>query len=78
MSVSLVPDTQTPSWEDMCYIKDLFWSEDDWVQQFHPAKDDYVDEHPHCLHMWRPIGKEFPTPPAILVGLKKKGEVSGA
>ncbi len=60
---------RTPTWGEMCKIKALFWDEDDWVLQFHPAKKDYVNNHPHTLHLWRPVGVEFLTPPAYLVGL---------
>ena len=30
--------------------------------------------HPYCLHMWKPIGVEIPTPPSILVGIRKGKE----
>ena len=63
--------TRCPSWEQMCSMKDLFWKDDEVCMQLHPAKKDYVNNHPYCLHIWRPINKEIPTPPSILVGLKK-------
>jgi hypothetical protein len=58
-----------PSWSTMCTIKNMFWDEEDWVVQFHPAKSEYVNNYP-CLHLWRPSNKEMPTPPSILVGIK--------
>lgn len=61
--------TITPRWEEMCKIKDIFWDEEDIVIQFHPKKSEYVNNHPNTLHMWRPIGIEFPTPPKITVGV---------
>lgn len=71
VSVSLrdYPHT-TPSWEMMCEIKDLFWEPQDWVIQFHPAKSEYVNTHPGCLHLWQPTHLKFPTPKSILVGFK--------
>lgn len=66
VSVSL--PTRCPTWEEMCFIKDLFWDEDDFVVQFHPSKKDYVNNHPHCLHLWRPIDAVIPTPPVFMVG----------
>lgn len=57
----------TPSWVEMCQVKDLFWSEDDVVIQYHPAKKDYVNMHPNTLHLWRPIDVVIPTPPLVLV-----------
>lgn len=57
----------TPSWSDMCRIKNLFWSAEDCVVQYHPPKSDYVNTYKHCLHLWRPIGVEIPLPPIALV-----------
>ena len=59
-----------PSWQEMCYLKDLFWDGEDVVVQFHPRKSEYVNNHPHTLHLWRRVGSEFPTPPSILVGIR--------
>lgn len=68
ISVSL--PNRCPNWEEMCYMKKLFWGEDECVVQYHPAKSEYVNNHPNCLHLWRPINEKLPTPPAILVGIK--------
>lgn len=68
VSVSL-PD-RTPTWGEMCVIKGMFWGEDDCVVQYHPPKSDYINNHPYCLHLWRPIGIELPRPDSILVGIK--------
>src|SRR5262245_61450998 len=38
---------RTPSWKEMAYVKNQFWSEDDLVIQYHPRKKDYVNVHPH-------------------------------
>ncbi len=57
----------TPTWEDMCFVKDLFWDKDEVVVQYHPAEEDYVNVHEHCLHLWKPIQAEMPTPPKICV-----------
>jgi hypothetical protein len=70
VSVSFFGSTKTPSWEIMCRVKDLFWDESDWVIQFHPPKDEYVNNHPGCLHLWRSLDSKQPTPPSILVGIK--------
>lgn len=63
---------QTPAWEEMCEIKDLFWDAEDTVIQYHPPHSEHVNNHKHCLHLWRPVGIEVPRPPAILVGTKAK------
>jgi hypothetical protein len=53
----------------MCFVKGIFWDEDDVVIQFHPRKGEYVNNHPYCLHLWRPVGITVPTPPPICVGI---------
>lgn len=60
----------TPTWEECCYVKDIFWDEDDCVMQLHPPKSDYVNQHPNVLHLWRPANLSIPRPPAIFVGVK--------
>lgn len=72
VSVHCVTDNKerTPTWAEMCYIKDMFWGEEDTVVQYHPPKSDYVNMHPHTLHLWRPTNLVIPRPPSILVGIK--------
>ena len=62
--------TETPSWDEMCKIKSLFWDPEDCVVQFHPPKAEYVNNHKHCLHLWRPTDHNIPTPDSIMVGIK--------
>ncbi len=59
-------------WNEMSFIKNKFWDENDCVVQFHPPKSDYVNNHPYCLHLWRPTTFEIPRPDPILVGIKSK------
>lgn len=73
--VSVAHRKITPSWDDMCIVKDVFYLPDEVVIQYHPARSEYVNNHAHCLHMWRPIECEIPTPPGILVGFKELGEL---
>lgn len=47
-----------PTWEEMCYIKDLFWDDEEEVVQIHPKKSQYVDMT-EALHLWRPIGGDW-------------------
>lgn len=65
---------RTPTWAEMCKIKDLFWSPDAWVVQYHPAASEYVNNHPNTLHLWRPITNILSTPPSYLVGIVKEEE----
>lgn len=66
VSVSL--NHRCPSWREMCYIKDLFWNDDDVVMQLHVAKKNHINVHPFCLHMWRPLDAVIPLPPGFMVG----------
>ena len=84
LSVSM--PSRTPNWEQMCRMKDIFWNEDETCVEYHPAKNQYVNMHSHCLHIWRPIYcKEFctepeskeeilPVPPHLLVGFRDEEE----
>ena len=58
----------TPTWDEMCLVKSLFWDDEDCVIQFHPPKSQYVNVHPHVLHLWRKSGQNWETPPKILIG----------
>ncbi len=74
VSVSL--KNRCPNWIEMSKVKDLFFSDDETVVQFHPKKSEYVNNHPHCLHLWKPVNKEIELPPSILVGLKDLGDIT--
>jgi len=67
VSVSL--PHRCPTWKEMCMVKDLFWNDDETVVQFHPPKSEYVNNHSHCLHLWKHSFGHV-TPPSELVGLK--------
>jgi hypothetical protein len=68
--VSVSRTDRIPTWNEMCEIKYIFWGDDDCVVQYHPAKEDYINCHPNCLHLWKPIGVEIPCPPSWMVGYK--------
>jgi hypothetical protein len=61
---------KVPNWEEMCYLKTLFWDPEDVVMQLHPKQSEYVNNHPSVLHLWRPVGLPIPQPPPILVGVQ--------
>ena len=56
-----------PTWDEMCLVKDIFWRDDECVVQFHPPKNEYINVHPYCLHLWRKIGEETYLPPKEFV-----------
>ena len=66
VSVSL--PHRCPTWEEMCYVKSRFWGPEDCVIQFHPPASEYVNLHPYCLHLWRPVSGDIRRPPRELVG----------
>lgn len=59
--------SKTPTWEEMCFVKDLFFEPEDCVVQFHPPQSKYVNHHHGVLHLWRQISGTFPLPPKICV-----------
>ena len=70
VSVSPYKKHIVPSWEDMCMLKDMFFNDEEWVVEFHPAKADYVNNMPNCLHLWKPLHEIQPIPPSYLTGVK--------
>ena len=71
--VSVSPESKriVPTWDEMCKIKEIFFYDDEAVIQIHPPKDEYVNNMPNCLHLWRCTYKEMLLPPSCLVGLRK-------
>ena len=67
VSVTVQGEKRVPIWDEMHYIKDMFWDEEDCVMQLHPPKSRYVNFHPYCLHLWRPVDMKIPQPDVILV-----------
>lgn len=59
--VSISPKKQfrTPTWNDMCILKDIFFDEEEEAYQIHPKKSQYVNVAENCLHLWKPIGQEL-------------------
>lgn len=70
VSVSPQKKKYTPSWDDMCAIKEVFFKDDEAVIQIHPPKDEYICNVSNCLHLWRANDKEMVLPPSFMVGLK--------
>jgi hypothetical protein len=60
----------------MCYVKALFWDDEETVMQLHPPKSRWINNHPYCLHMWRPTKLEIPLPPDETVGNKELGTLT--
>ena len=74
LSVTPYKNDKTPSWDFMCKMKEMFFRDDEACVEYHPKKEDYVNDLPHCLHIWRPLEEKLPTPPSIYVGVGRKGK----
>ena len=72
--VSVSHPRRIPSWIEMSHIKRMFFDPDEVAMQLHPSEDNYVNNHPRCLHLWRPQHDAIPTPPEWMVGIKELGE----
>lgn len=66
VSVSL--PNRTPAWDEMAFVKRLFWDPEELVLQFHPPDSQHVNIHPHCLHLWKPWGQKIELPPKEFLG----------
>lgn len=71
VSVSPQKKSVTPTWDDMCKVKDIFFKDDEAVIQIHPPKAEYVNNMTNCLHLWRCTYKEMVLPPSCLVGIRE-------
>lgn len=60
VSVSL--QNRCPNWEEMCFVKSLFFDPEDAVFQLHPPQSKWINNHPYCLHLWRPTKETIPLP----------------
>jgi hypothetical protein len=68
---------RTPSWEEMCLLKRLFFSDDETVVQYHPPRSIYRNAHDYCLHLWRPQTGDIPLPDPIMVAPAPQGVRNG-
>lgn len=69
--VSVSCMNRCPNWAEMCYVKDIFWDLEDTVMQLHVPKSQWINQHPYCLHLWRPLKEGIPLPPSIAVGFSE-------
>lgn len=65
--VSVSVANRCPTWDEMCFVKDLFFDLEDAVIQFHPPRSHYVNVHPNCLHLWRDHQNRIALPPRDFV-----------
>lgn len=65
VSVSL--KDRTPNWEEMAWVKSLFWDDEELVVEYHPPKSKYINVTATVLHLWKPLDFEIPLPPSNCV-----------
>jgi len=51
-----------PTWDVVETIKNKFFEDDEFVVEYHPKKEDYINNKENCLHIWSPLDKEMPYP----------------
>ena len=71
--VSINGVNRMPTWDEMCLLKEMFFTDEECCVQYHPPKSEYVNNVKYCLHIWKPIEKyngKLPMPSSLLVGVK--------
>lgn len=70
--VSVSCRNRCPNWIEMCWVKDLFWQDEELVLQFHVPRSQHINNNPNVLHMWRDTQNPslVRMPPSIAVGYK--------
>jgi hypothetical protein len=65
--VSVSNPFSAPTWQEMDFVKRLFFRPEEVVMQLHVAEAEHINHHPNCLHLWRPHFEAVPLPPAEMV-----------
>lgn len=51
--VSVAPfKKHTPTWEQMCEVKDACFEDEEEAVQIHPPRSEYINAVDNCLHLW--------------------------
>lgn len=53
--VSVSHAARLPRWSELREVKDVLIGRDRHAYQVLPPESEYVNLHPHCLHLWAPI-----------------------
>lgn len=60
-----------PTWDEMNWVKDLFWDAEETAVQYHPKKSEYVNFNPWVLHLWSIPSEPYRLPPIETIGPMK-------
>lgn len=65
--VSVSCANRCPTWDEMQFVKELFWEDSELVLQFHVPRKSHINIMKYCLHLWRRVGHEVELPTEIFV-----------
>ena len=66
--VSCARKTRIPDWDDLKHVKEIILG-DRFAVQIFPPKDEYVNLHPFCLHLYSPEDQNYrPCPDFRIMG----------
>jgi len=54
VSVGVQGQSRTPTWEEMEFVRGLFFRDDECVMQLSVPRDQHINLHAGVLHLWRP------------------------
>lgn len=60
--ISVSNDDRCPTFKEIVTMKEMFFNPGEVVFQVHPKKENYVNFHETCLHLWRPTNVNVPLP----------------
>lgn len=75
--VSVSRRNRCPNWPEMAFVYEWLFKPDEVAMQLGVPAPEHVNNHPYCLHWWRPHDAEIPRPPATMVGIKSEGVLQG-
>lgn len=55
-------DQPTPTWDEMCQVKRIFWNDNELVVQIHPEENQYlhgIGGDTNILHLWKPKDSDW-------------------
>jgi hypothetical protein len=65
--VSASLKNRTPTWQEMNWIKNLFFEPEETVIQIHPPQSQYVNVASNALHLWRCWDQVIKLPPRSML-----------
>lgn len=65
--VSVSRKNRAPNQTELAHVHRLFFQNTETAVQYFVPPTEHVNNHPHCLHLWRPLEGEIPKPSTIFV-----------